>query len=315
VDISNLQNVDEMTVVPLLGATRGEVAKPQNLVFSKTSNYGEMVFENQDEDCDAIIPSNLMVRGKDAQDHVMSHIGLLEPQTSRRFPDSCCIEESQGGYLENSEKNEFDILPIELRKCFLTKDFRENRQYDKLWGGILDWLKDLPLKYKGVAHLRYFYDDPVVKTQLETFAAEFEPVEDQIGAVILFSGIPMGIEIMPSPEYWDYYWKLLIRGSYGAELIRLKQLGQIQTFKQSLPRINDHMDLDHMKEQMEDYIVQIQNYVPDVLKKVRIESQLSVSPQIIGESKTLQVEYLKTQDGGGEMITQNQKPIYLSLVL
>jgi len=77
---------------------------------------------------------------------------------------------------------------------------------------------------------------------LEEFAAEFEPVEGQIGAIIMFSGVPVGIEIMPSEGHWETYWKHLIRGCYGAEMLRLKMIGKLKPSALILPEIPKNAD-------------------------------------------------------------------------
>ena len=48
IEIGDLQSVDEMTIVPILGGDRGDVAKPESLSFRSTTSYGTMVFENNE---------------------------------------------------------------------------------------------------------------------------------------------------------------------------------------------------------------------------------------------------------------------------
>ena len=210
IEIGNVQSVDEMTVVPILGDQRGEVAGPEHLKFRSTTDYGTMVFENDDPAQPAIVPTNMMVRGKGAQDHAMAGSGVVQAGSTQRFNTACCIEESQGGYLGGSN-NEEDVLPIDLRKALLQPSLRQQNSYSKLWGRIKTWLRGLPTGRSGSAHLRYFYDTPEIKDALEQFAAEFEPVDGQIGAVIMFSGVPVGIEIMPSSEHWEALEEVLLK--------------------------------------------------------------------------------------------------------
>ena len=192
-----------------------------------------MVFENQD-DRPAIVPTNYMVRGKGAQDHAMASSGVVRARGSSSFDNACCVESSQGGLLRN-EGNEEDILPIELRKALLDPRIRSRHDHSKLWNKISSWLSGVIRGRGDRAHIRDFYDEPTIKGALENFAASFEPIENQIGAVIMFAGVPVGIEIMPSPQHWEAYWKYLIRGCYGAEMIRLKALGKIRPSALILP--------------------------------------------------------------------------------
>jgi len=287
--IGPVQSEDEMTVVPIVGPTRGDVASPQNLRFRSTSSYGTMVFDNEDSEREAIVPSNYMVRGRGAQDHA--------------------IEESQGGLMRAAEHQ--DILPVELRKALLDTGIRSRNRYDKLWTKIGGWLRGLNLGRGGRAHIRDFYDTPAISDALENFAAAFEPVENQIGAVIMFNGVPVGIEIMPSAEHWEVYWKYLIRGCYGAELVRLKMLGKIRPSALVLPNIPEGSDDNKVEEIMENFAAHIQQELLPLLEDIQIKSQTSLE-----QTGSMQTTLLRTDsDGGGDLVQQGDEPVYLSLVL
>lgn len=316
IEIGDVQSVDEMTIVPILGAERGAVAKPESLTFRRTTSYGTMVFENADPDREAIVPANMMVRGQGAQDHAMSGSGVVNKNQSRSFKDACCIEESQGGYLR-SEDNEEDVLPITLRKALLEPSIRSRNSYNKLWDNIKKWLEGIKVKTKGVqsrrpaAHLRHFYDTPDIKQALEEFAAEFEPVENQIGAIVMFSGVPVGIEIMPSSDHWEAYWKLLIRGCYGAEMLRLKMLGKLKPSTLILPEIPKDAEADQVKEILEGFCQHLREEVLPLLENIELKT-----PKVMGRDGTLETTLLTTSSGGGgDLIQQGDKPVYLSLVL
>jgi hypothetical protein len=295
-----------MTMVPILGNERGDVAKPENLVFRRTSSYGTMVFENTDDSKDAIVPTNLMVRGRSAQDHAMSGSGVVQQGRTTHFENACCIEESQGGLLSGVEES--DVLPIGLRKNLLRKSFRERHGYDKMWGFIKKWMDGVVDQRQ--AHLRYFYDSPNVRKTLEDFAAEFEPVDHQIGAIVLFSGAPVGLEIMPSMQHWLEYWKLLIRGCYGAELVRLKMLGKIQPTTMSLPDIPDDSNPVQVKEILEHFTSCLKGDIFPLLDSIEVKDQ-----EIIDQRGSLRTSLIHTVSGGGDLIVQSNEPVYLSLVL
>ena len=311
IEIGNVQSVDEMTIVPILGDDRGEVAGPEHLKFKSTTSYGTMVFENDDPSQPVIVPNNIMIRGKGAQDHAMATSGVVLARRTQRFNTACCIEESQGGYL-NSEGNETDVLPIQLRKALLAPSLRQTQSYSKLWGKIKDWLKGVPVAGRsGAAHLRYFYDTPDIRTALEQFAAEFEPVDNQIGAIIMFSGVPVGIEIMPSSEHWQAYWKLLLRGCYGAEMLRLKMLGKLKESTLVLPNIPAGATASEVKTLMVNFSQHLRQEVLPILESIDIKSQ-----KLSSQDGSLQTSLINTTSGGGgDLIEQGSIPIYLSLVL
>lgn len=309
INAGTVQVVDEMTVVPLTGENRGRIAEPLSLKFQRTTNYGSMVYKNTDEEFATIVPTHIMVRGTGAQDHAMAGSGIVTAKKTVTFNNACCIESSQGGYLQDQD-NEYDILPIELRKKLLPLSARNEESYSKLWPNIQSWLKGTGVGH--AAHLRFFYDNPQIKESLEMFSAEFEPVSGQIGAIILFQERIVGIEIMPTILHWDAYWKLLIRGCYGAELIRLKKLKQISPAKLQLPTlpsvITDPRQISTVVDKFTDDIRE------DVIKK--LDSVHLKTVQKIGNVDDFETNLLSTTSGGGgDLITQIDEPIYLSLVV
>lgn len=310
--IGPIQSEDEMTVVPIVGPPRGNIADPENLTFSRTAGYGTMVFENKDTSRPAIVPANYMVRGKGAQDHAMAGSGVVASRRSESFDNACCVESTQGGLLRG-ENNEEDILPIELRKALLDPAIRSRTKYDKIWNKIGAWLSDIIPGRRtsgNRAHIRDFYDEPSIKQALEEFAAAFEPVENQIGAVIMFAGVPVGVEIMPSPEHWEAYWKYLIRGCYGAEMIRLKMLGKIRPSALVLPEIPNGASPDEVEKVLTNFSEHIQTQILPLLKDIQINSQE------LGQTGSLKTSLLHTDSGGGgDMIKEDETPVYLSLVL
>lgn len=309
IGVGQVQSVDEMTVVPLVGENSGEVASPESLQFERTSNYGAMVFRNEDTK-PAIVPTNYMIRGRHAQDHAMAGSGVVTAGKSITFPNACCIEQTQGGLL-HSDGNEEDVLPIGLRRALLNYGKREEREYGKLWDDINDWLHGTgSYGRSGQAHLRYFYDDKTIRSSLEQFAAEFEPVEGQVGAVIMFSGKPVGLEIMPTAEYWDAYWQQLIRGCYGAELLRLKLLNEIAPANLIMPDIPEDATPEKVMELLEAFVKNLQEEIVPLITDIEIKNNRRIST-----NGNLETRMLITDGGGGDVILQDSKPIYISLVL
>ncbi len=310
--VGEVQSDEEMTVIPLVGDSLGNIASPESLSFRNTTTYGSMQYDNKDAEKPAIVPANMMVRGKSAQDHAMSGSGVVLAASAKLFENACCIESSQGGYFTDGQKIEEDVLPVGLRRALLDPSLRDERAYDKLWGRIRTWLGGLRRIRSGDrAHLRDFFDQPDYKEALETFAAAFEPIEGQIGALIMFNGIPVGLEIMPSAEHWSAYWKWLIRGCYGSQLIKLKDSGELPQSTMILPEIPDDASADQVKEIMTQFIDNIKMSIAPMLESIQVASQNRVD-----SSGNMITEVIRTDGGGGgDFITQDSKPVYLSLVL
>lgn len=305
--LGNVQSVDEMTVIPIVGSDRGNIAPPSSLKFRRTVGYGTMEFSNEG-DSPAIVPSNMMVRGTGAQDHAMSGSGIVASKSTGIFNNACCIEESQGGYLK-STGNEEDILPIELRKQLLNKSKRDETQFGKLWEDIRSWLRGVIQQSR--AHLRFFYDDKDFRPALEEFAAEFEPVDGQIGAIILFNGVPVGLEIMPSTNHWDAYWKHLLRGCYGAELLRLKKLGRVKNSTLILPDIPPDAEPTEVKEILDNFTEHLRQDILPLIENINISKVYSIATEAGLETRMVTT----SSNGGGDVIFQGTDPIYVSLVL
>jgi len=310
IQAEEIQNDDEMIVIPLVGPALGDIEKPSNLVFEKTTGYGKMQFKNIGDKL-AIVPSNLMIRGTGAQDHAMSGSGIVVEKTTHVFDNACCIEQSQSGYLK-SQNNIEDVLPISLRRSLLSLSLRNHKSYDKLWPDISDWLKGLDIKKTSSAHLNYFYNDKNIKEELEQFAAAFEPVQDQIGAIIFFGKDPVGIEIMSSPEHWNTYWKHLIRGCYGAELLRLKMLNVLQPSTLKLPRVTKDNTLEDITQKIESFSKKLIQEMVDIVKNIQVTNDIRIS---IDNRKKVEIRLITTKTGGGDIILQESKPVYMSLVL
>lgn len=309
--VGEVQSDEEMTVIPLVGETLGNIASPEAMQFRRTTTYGTMQYNNTDQYNPGIVPANMMVRGKDAQDHAMSGSGVVLAASDRLFENACCIESSQGGYFSGQKVNE-DVLPIGLRKALLDQNLRQRTSYDKLWGSIRTWLSGLRKVRAGDrAHLRDFFDEPNYKEALEDFAAAFEPVDGQIGALILFNGIPVGLEIMPSAEHWTAYWKWLIRGCYGSQLIKLKESGELPRSTMILPEIPEDTSTEQLKDIMTQFINNIKMSIAPMLESIQVASQDRVD-----SSNQMITELIRTEGGGGgDVITQDSKPVYLSLIL
>ena len=308
IGLGPVQSVDEMTVIPLVGDNRGDVAEPESLVFQKTSSYGSMVFKNED-DRPAIVPTNYMVRGTGAQDHAMVGSGIVLSKRTKTFNTACCIEETQGGYLSDKD-NQVDVLPVELRRNLLSLTMRKEHHYGKLWPSIKTWLSGLGLNRSRAAHLRDFYDNSDIRKDLELFAAEFEPVDGQIGAIIMFSGTPVGLEIMPTTAHWDAYWKQLLRGCYGSELIRLKKLGQLAPSALVLPAIPKQASPDEVKTILNDFVRKLQEEIIPIVQGIDVKGDRSIS-----KNGNLETRLITTNTGGGDAILQDSELIYFSLVL
>ena len=310
-DFGNIQSVDEMTIVPILGDNRTEnTSSPSDVEFIKTSDYGSMEFSNHSTNGYGIIPNNTMVISEQsAQDHAMSETGLVANNENITYNNSCCVQQSQGGYLDGKkDNNEYNILPVDLRRALLSTSKRSLNSYNKLWNDIGNWLSDIPGISHGQGHLEYFFKP--FRKELEDFVAEFEPVENQLGALILFNNNPVGLEVMPNVEHWDAYWKWLVRGCYGAQLLKLRKAGKIQPSKIGLPSLSTGNMVDILNNFMGKakitFISKLDNITPTFSPKVKNNRKIpNVIQRFVGFNN----------NGGGDILTEGDKSVYLSAVI
>jgi hypothetical protein len=309
IELGKVQSVGDMTIIPILGTPRidkNKIAKPENLHFSSIRGYGNMEFENEDQNF-GLMPSNLMVISEElAQDHCMNDTVILEGKEKKSWKNACCVQETQAGMLSGDKKqSSFNVMPLELRKKLLTSSMRKKESFGKLWNDISKWLENIPQVKSNAAHIEYFFRP--YKKELEDFVAEFEPVENQIGSLVYFGSQCVGMEIMPNEDYWNYYWKWIIRGCYGAELKRMKLLGKAPQTKVQLPKLKTKSD--KLEANIDKYINAVKNVL---VKNMPMIDGVESYQNKVGGKVTYDV--IDTPKAKGDLVSYENKYIYSSIV-
>jgi hypothetical protein len=143
---------------------------------------------------------------------------LVAGKSRAAFDTAVCLQETQGGTIAAGE-HAMVILPFPLREPALA--VRDQRDYSRLWPAVRAFYADVGLQ--AVANLAVFFRH--FAQELDRFVAEFESLDGQVGAVVLADGGVLGVERTPSVAYWETLWAPLLRGCYGAEMIRRQQTG------------------------------------------------------------------------------------------
>lgn len=216
-----MQSVGLMQVIPLCLPETGTdlVLAPLGELAVSNRNYGEITFRNPAE-LNVIVPQHAgFITRRAAQDHATPKVVVVEANSQKRIENAACIQESQGGYIIEGD-HKMIILPFAMREmAFRT---RKDKSYSKLWATIREYNTSLGLQNTG--HIEVFFN--AYKKQLDQFVAEFESVPRQIGAIILVAGRIVGIERVPTPEYWLEIWETLIRDCYGSLAIYVEKTEQ-----------------------------------------------------------------------------------------
>lgn len=238
------QRCGVMTLIPILtDKPYQEVGAVGEISLYKDPEYQRMEFKN-DSNKISIIPHGFMfLTAEHAQDRVVNSAHLAKAGAITSV-DVDCLQPSQGGHLQPGLK-EWRLLPSALKLAAWSH--AGDNQYDSLWNDMRSYLSNA-----GVSggELIMFYKH--FQKDLDEFVAQFEPVTNQVGAIILFGNEVAGIEIVPNYEIWKEMWKPLVRDSYGADAIVLVKKGYSQANR---PLIN--VDQIHTFEDLEGAVADI----------------------------------------------------------
>ncbi|UGQ14824.1 hypothetical protein LO772_15365 [Yinghuangia sp. ASG 101] len=214
-----VQSVGRMQVLPLLAgdAPTADLGDPAGLGIS-TDNYGTLHFRNETAG-PVLVPSHLaVIVSQAAQDHAMPRAALVTAGGARSYAAAMCVQQTQGGLIRHG-RHRLAVLPPSLREA--ASDLPAEPGYNRLWPAVSRF-KD-SAQVPGAADLVQFLKR--FATELDQFVAEFECVDDQIGAVVLMDNRVVGVERAPSHTYWRALWEPLIRFCYGAEAVRREAAG------------------------------------------------------------------------------------------
>ena len=218
-EVGRIQTVGSMQVIPLIMEDELQDYRFANpdIVRVGTSDYGVMNFSNPDSK-PVLIPTNVgYVVKQSAQDHAMTTAAIVPGKSRRKFDDAMCIQATQPGAI-SEDAHKLLILPLALRRPAL--EMRGTRSYNKLWGSIgkLSNENGLGTDRNLVNYLQNY------ERQLDEFIAEFELIDNQVGAIVLINGTVVGVERAPSAEYWRTIWEPLVRVCYGSAAIMASKM-------------------------------------------------------------------------------------------
>lgn len=214
-----VQSAGRMQVLPLLAgdAPTADFGDPSGLGIW-TESYGTLRFRNETAG-PVLVPSHLaVIVAQAAQDHAMPRAALVAAGGERSYGEAMCIQQTQGGLIRPG-RHRLAVLPPSLREA--ASDLPVEPEFNRLWPAVSRF-KD-SAQVRGSADLVQFLK--LFATELDQFVAEFECVDDQIGAVVLMDNRVVGVERAPSHTYWQALWEPLIRFCYGAEAVRREAAG------------------------------------------------------------------------------------------
>ena len=256
------QQSGAMAVVPIFGPdSNGKFASPlSGLKLSGVIGYGKVELSNPAKTGVAIVPLHLGYIQDQAQNHALCRSAFIAAGRKVLFEDACCVQQSQGGYLEGREQW-FFILPVQLR--FKALQLRGVKDYSKLWDaiGCLNRLFALPER----GHLEQILTRQ--RAYLTQYQSRLELLKGQTGALFFVGGKLAGVEISPSAAYFQEIWMPLVCFCYGSAAMRLEKKAAGEPAEPVLPFAA--RTLGELREQLHQSRLQFQE---------KIRSQLAETP-------------------------------------
>ena len=252
-EVGRIQTVGTMQIIPLTldEDMQDERFATPDIVKVGTSHYGKMDFTNPSSK-PILLPSQVgYVVKQAAQDHAMATAGIVPAKRSQSWDNAMCIQQTQGGLIHSGD-HKMLILPLALRKPALEKrQMRGRNSYSKLWDSISSYNSSYGVAARGelIHYIQGF------ERQMDQFIAEFELVDNQVGAIVLINGDVVGVERAPSHEYWKVVWEPLLRVCYGSAAIAAsRQRQDTETvLKTRVPlKVVDLSDMDSLCDALED---------------------------------------------------------------
>ncbi|WP_019930795.1 ARPP-1 family domain-containing protein [Nocardia sp. BMG111209] len=207
--IGEPQRAGALTVLPIHGPQRPGIVPPRSgLKLHQVVGYGSVELHNGAAAGVAIVPLHIGYIQEGAQNHALCSAALLAAGQTRRFPDACCVQAAQGGYLEGRDQW-FFVLPWELRAAALR--LRGQEGYSKLWSDISALNREYGLAARG--HLEQIISRR--RAVLTQFRSRLELLPGQLGALFFVGDEFAGLEIAPDPAYFAEVWMPLVCFAYG----------------------------------------------------------------------------------------------------
>jgi hypothetical protein len=305
-----IQSVGYMQVIPLVSEVHDDRFVSPNKARVGTAHYGTLVVKNPAEETLIVPPQTAYIVKMAAQDHALPHIGMIKGKGMRSFDTAMCVQQTQGGYIPEGEHRML-VLPLPLREA--AHKARKEHNYGRLWPAIVEMNKSAGIAdtFGSAGHLEYFLK--AFQEELDSFVAQFEPVENQVGAIVFINGKVAGVERTPSPDYWLSIWPTLIRECYGSmAIIEAHKHGNkppVPKTRVSLGKANSLHELKQkLVESIEEEYTRVKTIVTNLLN---LELKAEVDETF---DKQFDIEALSHKRFVGQVITEGGEVLYASLV-
>lgn len=304
---SAIQSIANMTVIPIVSDIEyTPIADISNIRIKCDIMYNEIEFENISEDIGILLQGYTIFSYQKAQDRTIPYAHLIKSKMSKRIPANC-VQRSQCGLFNEKKlkQEEFRILPTTLRAKALMRSTYTDASTSALWDDLNRFSPETNIDEKG---LFSFYNK--FRSQLNEFVASFEPVDKQLGSIVLINDKVAAFDIVPNYKNWLLIYRPLIRDSYASEAIRAIQNKKIKSLVSVIDdnEVTDIFSLEKAyKKSTEDFYKKISDIIEQNI-------ELEVSYKTLDTVLDLNLVKIKSQQFIGCAVLHGQHIIYLSLV-
>lgn len=263
------QRSGTMTVLPIFGVSREDestwfVPPRSGLKLSTIRGYGNMELLNSSANGIAIVPLHMGYIQDKAQNHALCRSAFIGTRQKLMFTDACCVQQAQGGYMEGREQW-FFVLPLQLREEAL--NLRGVDDYSKLWEAISGLNVQFGLPDRG--HLEQIVTKK--RAFLTQYQTRLELLPEQTGALFFIKNKLAGIEIAPSPEFFQEIWMPLVCFCYGTTaMYEESQSTGHNADKLVIPFVAEN--LSQIREQLNKSRLDLQEQIRNSLSQIPAES-------------------------------------------
>ena len=306
------QQSGSIAVVPIFGPNRPGFTGPiSGLKLSKVTGYGSVELANPGATGVAIVPLHIGYIQDGAQNHALCRSAFIAAGQKLLFEDACCVQESQGGYLEGRDQW-FFILPVKLRAIALS--MRGEQGFGKLWDNIAELNQEFGLESRG--HL-----EQILTRQrgfLTQYQSRLELLPGQTGALFFIGDKLVGVEIAPSAAYFEEVWMPLVCFCYGAAAMgedrkaqAQKKEGQKAGSNQSLPpEPFAATNLRELREQLQQSRFQLQQQMRNYLEKTPAQKfEIQEEERFLN----MRLQTATSRDFAGQFVEEDGELVYASL--
>jgi len=301
-----------MAIIPLVTSPEfcsDDFVSPESGAKVNTTDYGKLGFSNTSEKTMIVPAHTAYIVKQAAQDHAMTEAGIVKGKGRRTWDNAACVQSGQGGMISSAE-HDMSILPLPLR--FAAHANRKGSNCSKIWGDIEKFNESMGLTRRG--HLEDFLKG--FSKQLDEFVAEFEIVENQVGAIILVNDKIVGVERTPNFQYWRDVWPHLVRECYGGFTLQVqKKLGsdkELKPLSTRIPLPDSIASLEDLEVQLQAVIAQEDQKVKDIVNAVVTEDMELKTEDSVTD---LSVDTLENSVFVGQLIRRGEAVVYGSVIL